>query len=110
MRYAIRTEFAGFVYNLETGPGWYVANGIVAHNCRCAVVIDPRGIANRVHVEEAVPKGTSVVAKVVAEGDGVKEAEHGDVYPFPVSEPVAKGTLFMHRAAVLAANTIRARQ
>lgn len=26
----------GHVYNLETAVGWYVTNGIVAHNCRCA--------------------------------------------------------------------------
>jgi hypothetical protein len=27
-------DFRGHVYNLETVTGWYVANGIVAHNCR----------------------------------------------------------------------------
>jgi len=26
-------EFAAHVYNLQTGDGWYVANGIVVHNC-----------------------------------------------------------------------------
>lgn len=26
-------EFAGHVYNLQTGDGWYVASGIVVHNC-----------------------------------------------------------------------------
>lgn len=26
-----------WVYNLETVVGWYCANGIVAHNCRCTV-------------------------------------------------------------------------
>lgn len=36
--------FAGHVYNLETVGGWYVADGIIAHNCKCVmlpVVIDP---------------------------------------------------------------------
>lgn len=29
--------FSGHVYNLETRMGWYMANGIVVHNCRCVV-------------------------------------------------------------------------
>lgn len=28
-------HFVGHVYNLETVDGFYLANGIVAHNCRC---------------------------------------------------------------------------
>ena len=31
-----RDAFAGHVYNLQTRDGWYVANGIVTHNCRCS--------------------------------------------------------------------------
>ncbi len=27
--------FSGHVYNLQTSDGWYVANGIIVHNCRC---------------------------------------------------------------------------
>ena len=34
----VRSEFDGHVYNLETEEGWYLVNGIVAHNCRCDVV------------------------------------------------------------------------
>lgn len=30
--------FSGHVYNLETVSNWYVANGIVTHNCRCVAV------------------------------------------------------------------------
>jgi hypothetical protein len=30
-----RRSFVGHVYNLETAEGWYTANGIVTHNCRC---------------------------------------------------------------------------
>jgi len=30
-----RREFSGHVYNLQTNHGWYVAGGIIAHNCRC---------------------------------------------------------------------------
>lgn len=38
-------RFAGHVYNLQTTDGWYVANGIITHNCMCAPVpayIPPR--------------------------------------------------------------------
>lgn len=31
-------RFSGHVYNLQTLTGWYVANGIVTHNCRCLLV------------------------------------------------------------------------
>ena len=30
-----RFTYSGHVYNLETETGWYVANGIITHNCRC---------------------------------------------------------------------------
>jgi len=30
-----RSKFDGHVYNLQTGVGWYVAGGIIVHNCRC---------------------------------------------------------------------------
>jgi hypothetical protein len=30
-----RKVFSGHVFNLQTRGGWYVCNGIVAHNCRC---------------------------------------------------------------------------
>ena len=32
-----RREFAGHVYNLESGSGWYVADSIIVHNCGHAV-------------------------------------------------------------------------
>ena len=32
-----RVPYAGHVFNLQTASGWYIANGIVAHNCRCTV-------------------------------------------------------------------------
>jgi hypothetical protein len=31
-------EFAGHVYNLETGGGWYTANSIIVHNCQCTTI------------------------------------------------------------------------
>lgn len=35
---ARRINWSGHVYNLETSSGWYVTNGIVAHNCRCVAI------------------------------------------------------------------------
>jgi len=32
-----RRDFSGHVFNLETVGGWYSANNIIAHNCRCAM-------------------------------------------------------------------------
>ena len=31
------SEFRGYVFNIQTAEGWYFANGIIAHNCRCDV-------------------------------------------------------------------------
>ena len=43
-------ELSAHVYNLETATGWYAANHIVAHNCRCRALAiltdDPDEIAN----------------------------------------------------------------
>lgn len=33
-----REPFAGHVFNLETETGFYVANGVIVHNCRCTIV------------------------------------------------------------------------
>lgn len=33
-----QSGWVGHVYNLETVDGWYFANGIIAHNCRCSVM------------------------------------------------------------------------
>ncbi len=33
-----RRPFSGHVFNLQTGGGWYTANGMIVHNCRCRPV------------------------------------------------------------------------
>lgn len=38
-----RRPYAGHVFNLDSGTGWYTANDIVAANCRCAATYDIRG-------------------------------------------------------------------
>ena len=30
-----KRDFTGMVHNLETPTGWYIANGVIVHNCRC---------------------------------------------------------------------------
>lgn len=35
-----RSIFSGHVYNLQTVNGYYFANGIIAHNCRCIIAAD----------------------------------------------------------------------
>jgi len=34
----VEENFSGHVYNLETSTGWYIANSIITHNCRCLTV------------------------------------------------------------------------
>lgn len=34
-----RFIFTGHVFNLDTGVGWYIANGITVRNCRCTVLL-----------------------------------------------------------------------
>jgi F like protein len=34
----VRRRWSGHVYNLQTAGGWYVANNIIVHNCRCTAV------------------------------------------------------------------------
>ena len=31
-----RRRYSGHVYNLQTETGWFLANGILTHNCRCS--------------------------------------------------------------------------
>jgi len=34
------TRFRGHVYNLETTDGFYVAQSIIVHNCRCTATYE----------------------------------------------------------------------
>jgi len=33
-------DWSGHVYNLQTADGFYVANGIVTHNCHCYITFE----------------------------------------------------------------------
>lgn len=38
-----RFDFRGHVFNLDTGVGWYIANGITVKNCRCTTLLLEKG-------------------------------------------------------------------
>jgi SPP1 gp7 family putative phage head morphogenesis protein len=38
-----RRPFVGHVYNLESSLGWYIANDVITHNCRC--IQDPTTVS-----------------------------------------------------------------
>lgn len=41
-----KIDFLGHVYNLQTAKGFYIANGIITHNCRCVLVLQVKGHEN----------------------------------------------------------------
>ena len=43
--------FAGHVYNLQTSTGWYIAEGIITHNCMCRNIYRTAEL----HVESLIP-------------------------------------------------------
>ena len=55
-----RIAFVGHVYNLETLSGWYVAEGIVSHNCRCMLA----PIANDEALTKVAGPTTGVVGQL----------------------------------------------
>lgn len=48
-----RLPFTGHVFNLDTSAGWYTSNGIVTHNCRCAV--SPADLPDQTAATDEVP-------------------------------------------------------
>jgi len=46
IRYLRRRQYSGHVYDLQSSPGWIVANGIVTSNCRCALAPRRLGISS----------------------------------------------------------------
>ena len=49
-----RCDFSGQVYNLQTANGYYVADGIIAHNCSCfwEYLTSPRDLPNECLTEK----------------------------------------------------------
>jgi hypothetical protein len=58
-------NFAGHVYNLESGDGWYVASGIVVHNCRHSLSAFLPGVT-RIPQDTADPEGDAARQKLRA--------------------------------------------
>lgn len=54
-----RREFAGHVYNIDSGEGWYSANGVIVHNCPCYLL----------GFDEAVGMGLMTAGQVPEEKD-----------------------------------------
>jgi hypothetical protein len=44
--------YDGHVYNLETKNGWYISNGIITHNCRCAPIPYIPGLTDEIQTGE----------------------------------------------------------
>lgn len=73
-----RCVFSGHVFNLEDAKGWYVANRIVAHNCRCVARYMPRSYlgedrqrstASVIAVARRAPDFTASVVRMAADMD-----------------------------------------
>lgn len=79
-----RQAFSGHVYNLETTEGFYVAQGIVVHNCRCRLLPwrkEWTELEDEIIVQEPAsvpailkPGATSTAARRVAAGKAVAES------------------------------------
>jgi hypothetical protein len=70
-----RRRFCGHVYNLQTKTGWYIANNIITHNCRC-------GVTAVTEVAAEVLSGAAVPAQVAqpVNVDRVVEMFSGNTY------------------------------
>lgn len=53
-----KRAFSGHVYNLETVDGYYVANGIVTHNCRSSIVPKTKTFRELGIDQDELPVGT----------------------------------------------------
>lgn len=99
--------FSGWVYNLETTANWFIANGIVSHNCRCRAVEDPTGISRHINTSPAAVDKAKVTVKVVCDAKDAVASEFGTVYP---DGNVAHGAHFMSRGLAFAAAKSRGRR
>jgi hypothetical protein len=69
-----RNPFHGYVYNLDTGEGWYTAGSIVGANCRCTMAYDEDG--------EQVEVGAEEEGGGLAEGEGTAAEAEGEATDF----------------------------
>lgn len=93
--------FSGHVYNLETSGGWYIAEGIVVHNCRCILSPIPKTFKDLgLNIPE--PK----LAPVRASSDGPTDATSFDEFLKRQSPAFVDEVLGKERAAMFRARKI----
>jgi len=77
-------RYDGHVYNLQTKEGWYSANGIITHNCRCAWLP-----ANVGEDESNQKRSKGIIGKVI---DSSYKAEMPKVTKRTLAEQKAKSS------------------
>ena len=55
-----RDTYAGHVYDLQTETSWYVANGIITHNCTCAAAAHMIQVWSALVGQEVIPDPATV--------------------------------------------------
>lgn len=71
-----RHAWAGHVYNLETDEGWYIANGVIVHNCPCMLLGADEAIARGLMSAADIPSDPKAAArKALADYKRAKELE-----------------------------------
>lgn len=48
-------SFSGHVYNLQTAAGWYQADGLIVHNCRCRAEPDLESLLDELEASDVPP-------------------------------------------------------
>lgn len=91
-----RKNFSGHVYNLETVTGWYVANNIITHNCRCNAVevVKVDEILEAVTEPETTPLSATLLDAHEASAAGEETAAEIPLMeesPQAVEQPKLKG-------------------
>ncbi len=65
-------KYNGHVYNLQTLDGWYTANGIITHNCRCAWIPANVGESEEDQIRSQKAVEGAIDESLDAEGRGDK--------------------------------------
>jgi hypothetical protein len=95
-----RYAFSGHVYNLATRVGWYIAEGIITHNCGCditPVIIGPDATTSTPE-QDQIMSGVADQATGGGLADGDPLAEFGGIAPDDTYVPAqaAPGKLADH--------------
>lgn len=66
--------YSGHVYNLQTSTGWYIANNIISHNCRCVMIPETLSWAE-ITGDSSIPDTRPAVATPDRILSGLSEAD-----------------------------------